>query len=106
MDQNQSPSVPIIDFAPFIKGTKEERQNLGKEMVKIMPEIGFMYVTNHGVPSEDLRVVFEKGQKFFALPESAKMEYVRSLDPRNNRGWEELGRNKAVQSVSPDEKAI
>ena len=66
--------VPVIDLAPALTGTDEERRNVAQEIADACARVGFFYVKNHGIPSEDIDAIFQTAQDFHNLPEEAKME--------------------------------
>ena len=43
-------TVPIIDIAPFLKGSPEEKQQVAAEVERACREIGFMTIVGHGIP--------------------------------------------------------
>lgn len=98
MSHNQS-TVSVIDFQQFHEGTKAGKLAVGKEMVKMMREVGFMYVMNHGIPETDQRRMFEWSKKFFDLSESQKAKCSHPPEGAHHRGWSHVGKEKVVQMV-------
>ncbi len=81
--------LPTLDLSRF---TGPERAAFLGELRRTAREIGFFYVTGHGVPRDLPGDVLEASRRFFALPEAEKLkvEMVRSPHFRgyNRPGWE------------------
>lgn len=92
-------SVPIVDFAPFLHGNKQQRSQTAQEMVQVMKEVGFMYVVNHGIPQEDQERMFEWSKTFFELTDEEKKKCEHPPSGAHHRGWSSVGKEKVVQMV-------
>ena len=81
--------LPTLDLRRF---AGPDRQDFLAELRRTVREIGFFYVTGHGVPDDLPDAVLDASRRFFALPESEKLkvEMVHSLHFRgyNRPGWE------------------
>jgi isopenicillin N synthase-like dioxygenase len=44
-------SVPIIDLAPYFAGTPEGKAEVAKKVDEACRSIGFLVITNHGIPA-------------------------------------------------------
>ncbi|ONH64961.1 1-aminocyclopropane-1-carboxylate oxidase [Cyberlindnera fabianii] len=95
-------SVPIVDFAPFLNGGQEGKVRVGKQMVSVMKEYGFMYITNHGILQKDQDAIFEWSKKFFAMPTENKMKCPHPPLGSYHRGYSSLGKEKASQAIFMD----
>jgi isopenicillin N synthase-like dioxygenase len=51
--------LPTLDFADFTSGTKEQRQKLSSHLVQSFKDHGFVKLTNHGVPEDTVKTLFE-----------------------------------------------
>lgn len=51
--------IPIVDFANARNGNEEEKKAVAGEIDKAFREVGFVYLTNHGVREEVLGRGFE-----------------------------------------------
>ncbi|ODV97465.1 hypothetical protein PACTADRAFT_66530 [Pachysolen tannophilus NRRL Y-2460] len=107
VDTTTSPtsSLPIIDFSPFFSGKPEEKLETGKQMVKVLREVGFMYIINHGIEQKEIDDIFEWSKKFFELSDEQKSKCPHPPNGAHHRGWSALGKEKVVQMVF-DEKEI
>jgi isopenicillin N synthase-like dioxygenase len=72
--------IPVLDFADH------DRQRLFQEMHEACARVGFLYVRNHGVPTQAIDGIFEQAHRFFALPE-AEREAIRLTDSPWYRGY-------------------
>jgi isopenicillin N synthase-like dioxygenase len=81
--------LPTLDLRRF---SGSDRAIFLAELRRTAREIGFFYVTGHGVPQDVPEAVLDASRRFFALPEAEKLkvEMVRSPHFRgyNRPGWE------------------
>lgn len=95
--------IPVIDFSKF-KNDKSlgGRQQTAEEVVTALKGSGFIYLENHGISSDMIRITFQKSAEFFKLPSEVKSTLAWE-DPRSNRGYVKVGRERVTQSRVPDE---
>jgi isopenicillin N synthase-like dioxygenase len=67
--------VPRIDVAPLVDGPLDSQasRDVQDQMRAACAETGFMTITGHGVPREQISAVAEAADRFFALPNEAKL---------------------------------
>lgn len=66
--------LPIIDISPFMgDGTAQDRARVGREIRKACIDVGFFYLSGHGIPALELDEAIEWGHRFFELPLEQKM---------------------------------
>ncbi|GKZ36858.1 hypothetical protein AbraIFM66950_008091 [Aspergillus brasiliensis] len=82
-----SPAIPVIDFAPFYKGSSEDRQRLKDDIHHACKDLGFFQLRNHTIPPELQTGILEQSKDFFRLPVEIKEQYDRDNDSFN-RGYE------------------
>ena len=58
--------IPLIDFAPFLNGTDEDRQKVSSQIGHACRNVGFFYLSNHGVPLLVIERVYEQATRFFS----------------------------------------
>ncbi|KAJ2916414.1 hypothetical protein MD484_g3991, partial [Candolleomyces efflorescens] len=105
-------SIPVIDFSKFKQArSAAEKQETAEEIVTAFKESGFVYLSNHGIPRDTVQNAFQKAcaslplsKEFFALPPEIK-DSLAWEDPRANRGYVQIGRERVTQSSDPDEIA-
>jgi len=97
--------IPIIDFSAFRVATAQsEKRRVSDEIVNAFKEVGFVYLTNHGIPADTIDNVYRKSAAFFNLPQEIK-DQVAWDDPRANRGYVKIGRERVTQSSDAAEIA-
>ena len=75
-------SLPIIDLAGGIAADTR----IAGEIGRAAREVGFFFVTGHGIPATLIEEVFSESARFFALPEAEKEKQSIRLSP-HNRGY-------------------
>jgi len=89
--------IPVIDLSPCWSDDSGEVDQCSRDIVKAFSEVGFVYLTNHRVPQNQLENVLKISQQFFALPSKSKESYRRP-DDDSNHGWVTLNR----ESLNPE----
>ena len=82
-------SIPEVSLARWT-APGADRTTFAQRLTTICHEVGFFYLTDHGVSDAFLDRYFGMLEAFFALPESVKA----TIDKRNSphfRGWERVG---------------
>jgi isopenicillin N synthase-like dioxygenase len=94
-------AIPVIDLSDF--GTSDKRrQEIAREVRHAAEEIGFFYISGHGVDTE-LQVRLENlSRHFFSLPHEEKMQLRMALAGRAWRGYFPVGGE--LTSGQPDLK--
>jgi isopenicillin N synthase-like dioxygenase len=82
--------IPIIDMQEWFSGSPRQKQELCDRVNLICHEIGFFYITNHGIAESASTDYMSMASAFFDLPESEKRKMDKSHSP-HFRGWEQLG---------------
>ena len=96
-------ALPIIDVSALRDGNMAARQQVGKKIHEACLDLGFMYVTGHGVDTGLQNQVFEQAIAFFSQPEEAKLGIDMAFSP-HNRGYERLGGQTLEEGGAPDLK--
>ena len=87
------PTVPIVDFANFRpEADLKTRKRIAQELVAASKDVGFVYITNHGLPDNILATAFEISKKFFDLPQEQKMKAPHPDGWQVHRGYSWPGR--------------
>jgi len=82
-------SIPLIDIARF-RGSDEEREAFLSELRHAAHDVGFFYVTGHGVPSAVTDGVLDAAREFFALPLADRLA-IDNLRSPQFRGYTRVG---------------
>jgi isopenicillin N synthase-like dioxygenase len=78
-------ALPLIDLADATSAP-EHRAELLDRLRTAAHDLGFFYVTGHGIPQEVQDELFAATRTFFALPEQARRE-ISNLNSAQFRGW-------------------
>jgi isopenicillin N synthase-like dioxygenase len=81
-----STGVPVIDVSPLVARTPAQ-ETVAAEIGEACRAQGFFYVTGHGVDPGVCDRLVEASRRFFALDETAKMQWRMSLGGRAWRGY-------------------
>ncbi|HRB03697.1 MAG TPA: 2-oxoglutarate and iron-dependent oxygenase domain-containing protein [Ilumatobacteraceae bacterium] len=81
-------TIPTFSLADW-RSTTDERRTAA-ELVSMCHGVGFLYLTDHGVPREFIDHYFGLLRDFFALPEATKALIDKRQSP-HFRGWERTG---------------
>ena len=74
-------TIPVIDLGPFLAGEEGALDRTAKELRFALTEIGFYFIVNHGVPSGQIREVFQQAARFHTQPLDTKLAI--KLDQHN-----------------------
>ena len=67
-------ALPLIDLGPYFAGEPGALEATAAELRHICETVGFLYITNHGVPRELIADTFAMAQRFHAQPLETKMD--------------------------------
>lgn len=94
-----APSLPIIDISPFLSPTSSEtaRKKTAQALYDACHDVGFFYLTGHGIPEETQQAVLNAAREFFlnASEEEKAVVKRKEVDEGGDgaRGWQKLGEN-------------
>jgi isopenicillin N synthase-like dioxygenase len=70
------PSLPLIDISPFVNAEKmkdeEARKQVAQQIHRACVEVGFFYITKHGVDPELVEGTLSIAREFFGQPVEEK----------------------------------
>src|SRR3984885_8151817 len=96
-------SIPVVNLADFLSGDPQLKQKFVNDLGKAYETVGFVAVTNHGIPEELIADLYKYVQQFFAMPLDKKRSYeVPGL--AGQRGYTSFGKEHAKGSDAPDLK--
>ena len=95
--------VPVIDFAAYDSEKPESLSQLGGEVETALTVIGFMSITNLGIPAQMLRDLFSTSREFFASSVEHKMKSA-YLSASKNFGYQGLCQKHLDPQKSADLK--
>ena len=91
--------IPIIDVTPLLTGSPQQAYAVARELGGACREVGFFYITGHGVPPALMDRVFDSSAAFFSGPASIR-EAASFSGPGSNRGYIRLG-GEALDPAKP-----
>lgn len=50
-------ALKVVDFKPFLDG--HDKRGVGLAVLESLKTIGFVYLVNHGIPEENIAVMFD-----------------------------------------------
>ncbi|KAL0949291.1 hypothetical protein HGRIS_009369 [Hohenbuehelia grisea] len=104
-NEGQAFSIPVINFSKFRNAaTPTEKRRTADEIVTAFKRSGFIYLDGHGIDSETIKGAFAKSAEFFEMPTEVKSTLAWE-DPRSNRGYVAVGRERVTQSADAEEIA-
>ena len=92
-------SLPIIS----IDESNREKIDISKDIGKSCEKYGFFIVKDHNLDISTIKNIKDLSKKIFSLPLKTKMKY-QQIGGAGQRGYTPFGIEKAVNSLSPDQK--
>jgi len=89
-----SDNVPVIDFSRVLSGDLAERKALAKEIREAATNVGFFYLSNHGISETIIDNAKAAMAAFFDLPHDEKMKIHYKNSPIH-RGYVGAGNIKS-----------
>ncbi len=83
--------IPVINVSPLRKGTSEEARSVGMKIRKAAEEIGFFYISDHGIPKELINQAYNATKDFFKKPKYFKNKVKINS---NHHGFLSIGQSK------------
>ena len=81
--------LPIIDVSGLAGADEKRLAKISFEIGEACRDIGFFYITGHGIDTSTMERVFEQAQEFFALPQEQKA-VLAIHETSGNRGYVHL----------------
>lgn len=94
-------TVPVIDIAPSLHGNRAARHAVAQQVGRACETVGFLMVTNHGVPQSLIDDADGLSRDFYDLPLDEKLK-IAIVDKRLRRGYHRLGDTSAARSRGGD----
>jgi len=86
--QGMFDEIPIIDVSPLLDDSEAGLKQVAKDIDYAYSQVGFGYITNHGIDQSLIDGIFEASKQFHTLPREEKMkleinEFHRGFIPIN-----------------------
>lgn len=99
MKHSDISSIPVIDITPLRDGSDAE--GVAAALLAASQNLGFIYVSGHGIPQAAIDAARKQAYAFFRSPENQKSRYAISA---KHRGWLARGGAKMQDDVEADLK--
>jgi isopenicillin N synthase-like dioxygenase len=96
-------AIPVIDVSGLTSDREKERAAVAAALGGASREVGFFYVTGHGISRALRDRAFAATREFFALPLARKLEVSLKRSP-HNRGYVELEGERLKETAGADLK--
>ena len=102
--EGTSPRIPLVDISPFLRGTaaaappptelRQRQRETAAALGAACEQVGFFYVTNHGVDADLVAAVQHMARRFFEQDEACKsLSEMQRAGRSMGRGYQKLGQN-------------
>lgn len=95
-------TLPVIDMAPLFGDDADAKQKVASDIGRACEDVGFFYVSGHGLSPELFARLEAAAHQFFSLPASAKARVSMEHAGAAWRGWFPF--QGELTSGAPDEK--
>ena len=92
--------IPVVDIAVLFSNDAEGKRKVAAEMADAASNVGFLYVTGHGIPPEMIESLEARAAEFFADPLERKMELYIGKS-RAHRGYVPTGEEGFYDGTDP-----
>ena len=93
--------IPVIDVGPLLSADREKWRAVARALLKASSEVGFFYVSNHGVAAETIAAADKAARDFFARPLEEKLAVAIN---RHHHGFLRRGEAKMYDTARADLK--
>ncbi|KAL8981823.1 MAG: hypothetical protein Q9205_003502 [Flavoplaca limonia] len=109
---NNSPSLPIIDYAKLVEVKTSDdsghfltRPNEQHKLFAALRDVGFVYLQNHSIPPKAQQLLFQHARQFFAQPELEKAK-IETGESKAFHGWFSPQRTSGNSTRSDQKEAF
>jgi len=95
--------IPIVDVSGLRSANLADRQAVAALLGAACRNVGFFYVTGHGIPDAVITGILSDAKDLFALPSQSKDE-LSIKRSRHNRGYVGMAAERLNERASPDQK--
>ncbi len=68
-------NLPVVDLGGLFTGDPEDKAKVAEKLGEAARTSGFFYITNHGIPQDQIDDLFAASKAFHEKPRSFKMKY-------------------------------
>lgn len=106
MHDSQENSIPIVDLSAFLSNDDEKSHKAARDLTAACHNLGFVYITGHGVSPELLDDAFRWSQKLFDLTHEDKMKAPHPPGSTPHRGYSHPGLEKVYSKQEAISDAV
>lgn len=92
--------IPIVDVSGLFSDDAAAKAAVAREMAEAASNVGFLYVTGHGIPASMIDKLLARASEFFALPLATKQKYYIG-NSRAHRGYVPTGEENFYSGEVP-----
>lgn len=93
-------TIPVIDLSDLGHSDIERRRDVAAQIYEACANVGFFYISNHGVSEELTTTAFSEAARFFDLPLEEKKSWT-STYMRSSGAMRLLTAGKLVKTIYP-----
>merc|ERR1712130_278824 len=103
MPSTSARAIPLVNLKEYVEGDSASKEAFSEKLASAFHTIGFVGVTQHGIPKELITDFYKAAKVFFALPTEEKRRYEYP-GAAGQRGYTSFGKEHAKQSKVADLK--
>ncbi|KAL9610092.1 MAG: hypothetical protein Q9167_005171 [Letrouitia subvulpina] len=96
-------SIPIIDFADWDQKSLKDKKIIASQLVQGCQTVGFVYIINHKISTDQIKAAFSWSKKFFDLKIEEKLLAPHPPGHVVHRGYSWPGLEKVSNSMGDEE---
>lgn len=79
--------IPVIDISALRQGDGDASRDVANKLGTACRDVGFFYVSNHGIPEKIIEDTFKNAERFFSLSLDEKLSYSLEKYSKCFRGY-------------------